>query len=123
MTTTGLINSSSGGVSGPQGLKPAFLLALGGTAEAVPYPDPFMRPLLVFRRDGASPSLPIPRIRRIALTKLVLPRCEKPSFVNLGLTGEFADQLNFTFAIGSSIRVENVVEPNLWLRFNVGPIP
>jgi hypothetical protein len=24
----------------PQGLKPAFLLAYGGTAEAVPYPKP-----------------------------------------------------------------------------------
>ena len=25
---------------GPQGLKPAFVAALGGTAEAVPYPKP-----------------------------------------------------------------------------------
>jgi hypothetical protein len=28
---------------GPQGLKPVFLLALGGTAEAVPFPNRFMR--------------------------------------------------------------------------------
>jgi hypothetical protein len=27
----------------PQGLKPAYLLALGGTAEAVPFPKCFMR--------------------------------------------------------------------------------
>jgi len=32
----------------PQGLKPALLLAPGGTAEAVPFPTPFMRWLLVF---------------------------------------------------------------------------
>jgi hypothetical protein len=32
----------------PQGLKPAFLMALIGTAEAVPFPKPFMRPVLVF---------------------------------------------------------------------------
>jgi len=29
-----------GGISGPQGLKPVFLMALNGTAEAVPYPKP-----------------------------------------------------------------------------------
>jgi hypothetical protein len=28
------------GDPGPQGLKPAFLLVLSGTAEAVPYPKP-----------------------------------------------------------------------------------
>ena len=28
------------GFPGPQGLKPAFLLARNGTAEAVPYPKP-----------------------------------------------------------------------------------
>jgi hypothetical protein len=27
---------------GPQGLKPASFLALGGTAEAVPFPNPFV---------------------------------------------------------------------------------
>jgi hypothetical protein len=31
----------------PQGLKPAFLAGLGGTAEAVPCPKPFRRPVLV----------------------------------------------------------------------------
>jgi hypothetical protein len=31
----------------PQGLKPAFLAVVSGTAEAVPYPEPFMRPVLV----------------------------------------------------------------------------
>ncbi|SPF48895.1 hypothetical protein SBA1_90031 [Candidatus Sulfotelmatobacter kueseliae] len=38
----------------PQGLKPASWLALGGTAEAVPFPKPFMRqPLdLVPARDA-----------------------------------------------------------------------
>ncbi|SPE32399.1 hypothetical protein SBA7_1210008 [Candidatus Sulfotelmatobacter sp. SbA7] len=30
----------------PQGLKPALLLALGGTAEAVPFPKPSMKPVL-----------------------------------------------------------------------------
>jgi hypothetical protein len=45
---TCLINSSQGRLPGPQGLKPALLLALSGTAEAVPYPKPFMRPALVF---------------------------------------------------------------------------
>jgi hypothetical protein len=44
---TGLINSSVSRLSGPQGLKPAFLLAPNGTAEAVPYPKLFMRPVLV----------------------------------------------------------------------------
>jgi hypothetical protein len=33
-------------MSGPQGLKPAFLAAPSGTAEAAPYPKPFMRPVL-----------------------------------------------------------------------------
>jgi hypothetical protein len=45
----GLINDSSilpVRISGPRGLKPAFLLALNGTAEAVPYPKPSMRPVL-----------------------------------------------------------------------------
>jgi hypothetical protein len=27
----------------PQGLKPAFLLALGGMPETVPFPKPFMK--------------------------------------------------------------------------------
>jgi hypothetical protein len=30
----------------PQGLKPAFLAALSGTAEAVPCPNLFMKPVL-----------------------------------------------------------------------------
>jgi hypothetical protein len=34
------INPFQVGGRGPQGLKPAFLLALNGTAEAVPYPKP-----------------------------------------------------------------------------------
>jgi hypothetical protein len=29
----------------PQGLKPAFLVVLGGTAEAVPFPKPFLKPV------------------------------------------------------------------------------
>ena len=33
---------------GPQGLMPASLLALGGTAEAVPFPKPSQKP---FRND------------------------------------------------------------------------
>src|SRR5208282_2043465 len=45
---TGLINTSPGKRSGPQGLKPALLSVLNGTAEAVPYPKPFMRPVLLF---------------------------------------------------------------------------
>jgi hypothetical protein len=32
------MNTFETGRHGPQGLKPAFLLALDGTAEAVPYP-------------------------------------------------------------------------------------
>ncbi len=46
---TGLINGFPIGLSVPQGLKPAFLLALDGTAKAVPYPKPFMRPVLAER--------------------------------------------------------------------------
>src|ERR1039458_6684900 len=59
-TRTGLIDNSPRGSSGPQGLKPASLLALGGTAEAVPIPKPFMRAVLVlngrilFRRTKRS---------------------------------------------------------------------
>ena len=45
-TRTGLINDLPRGLFGPQGLKPAFLLALNGTAEAVPCPKPFMGPVL-----------------------------------------------------------------------------
>jgi len=33
-----LINGSRSWLCGPQGLKPAFLAAVGGTAEAVPFP-------------------------------------------------------------------------------------
>jgi hypothetical protein len=33
----------SGKLPGPQGLKPASLLAPGGTAEAVPFPKSFVR--------------------------------------------------------------------------------
>jgi hypothetical protein len=40
MIETGLIGRSSGQLSSPQGLKPEFILALNGTAEAVPYPKP-----------------------------------------------------------------------------------
>src|SRR5208282_4972031 len=50
---TGLINTSPGKRSGPQGLKPALLSVLNGTAEAVPYPKPFMRPVLV-RTAGST---------------------------------------------------------------------
>jgi hypothetical protein len=32
-------------MSGPQGLKPAFFVALSGMAEAVPFPKPLMRPV------------------------------------------------------------------------------
>ncbi len=38
------MNASRSEQSDPQGLKPAFLLVLNGTAEAVPYPKPFVRP-------------------------------------------------------------------------------
>jgi hypothetical protein len=31
----------------PQGLKPAFWAGLGGTAEAVPFPKPILKPVLV----------------------------------------------------------------------------
>jgi hypothetical protein len=43
---TGLTNGFPSRLSGPQGLKPAFLLAGSGTAKAVPFPKPFMRPAL-----------------------------------------------------------------------------
>jgi hypothetical protein len=46
-TRTGLISGSLRRLSGPQGLKPSILLAGSGTAEAVPCPNPFMRPVLV----------------------------------------------------------------------------
>jgi len=36
---TGFINGSPSRLPGPQELKPAFLLALNGTAKAVPYPN------------------------------------------------------------------------------------
>jgi len=48
---TGLINGFPSRVSGPQGLKPAFLLAGSGTAKAVPFPKPFMRPVVVNPRS------------------------------------------------------------------------
>jgi len=37
------------GVEGndPQGLKPASFADLGGTAEAVPFPKPFLKPVLL----------------------------------------------------------------------------
>jgi len=37
-----LVFYTEGEESGPQGLKPAFLAALSGTAEAVPFPKPFL---------------------------------------------------------------------------------
>jgi len=42
-----LINESEGKQPVPQGLKPAFLLALGGTAEAVPFPKPIYQTAFV----------------------------------------------------------------------------
>src|SRR5208282_472352 len=48
-TRIGLTNISPGGRYGPQGLEPALLSVLNGTAEAVPYPKPFMRPVLGVR--------------------------------------------------------------------------
>src|SRR5450759_4203720 len=55
---TGFINASQPGRHIPQGLKPACLLALGGTAEAVPFPKPFMKPaLLSLRFPNASATL------------------------------------------------------------------
>jgi hypothetical protein len=43
---TGFMDNSPGKQPGPQGLKPALLSVLNGTAEAVPYPKPIMRPVL-----------------------------------------------------------------------------
>src|ERR1039457_7287415 len=40
LTRVCFINPFQVGRRGPQGLKPAFFLALNGTAEAVPYPKP-----------------------------------------------------------------------------------
>jgi len=46
LTGTEFTNALPPGRHVPQGLKPAFFQALGGTAEAVPYPNPFMKPVL-----------------------------------------------------------------------------
>jgi len=43
---------TEGGNCRPQGLKPAFLLARSGTAEAVPLPKPFKRYLLIFLQSA-----------------------------------------------------------------------
>jgi hypothetical protein len=40
---TGLIMVFPSGLSVPQGLKPAFLLTLDGTAKAVPFPNHFLQ--------------------------------------------------------------------------------
>jgi len=44
---TCLINVSCSEGGRPQGLKPACLLDLIGTTEVVPFPNPFMRPVVV----------------------------------------------------------------------------
>src|ERR1019366_9149420 len=61
------INGSPSRLSGPQGLKPAFLSALNGTAEAVPYPKPicetlFRAHLILF--DLAVGHDPFPNVDR-----------------------------------------------------------
>src|SRR5271166_6041943 len=52
------------GCPGPQGLKPAFLSALGGTAEAVPYPKPFMRPVLLFALEAITTASVLGKLLR-----------------------------------------------------------
>jgi len=41
-TRTGFQNPFGDSESGPQGLKAAFLAGFGGTAQAVPYPQPIL---------------------------------------------------------------------------------
>jgi hypothetical protein len=65
---TGLINIFSGVRTGPQGLKPAYLAAPGGTAEAVPSHKPFMRRVLRAgnRQLGTGCCLQSPKLIPIA---------------------------------------------------------
>src|SRR5208282_1206351 len=79
-TRTDLINNSPGKRPGPQGLKPALLSVLNGTAEAVPYPKPFMRPVLA-KEQSAYPATaaaisPGVRTSRIRLSSSSCSRLE-----------------------------------------------
>src|ERR1035437_3450108 len=74
-TRTGLINGSQSRLSGPQGLKPSFFLAGSGTAEAVPFPKPFMRPVL-FCTNRDPRLIRCPR-HRLAIEQQTSPRVHR----------------------------------------------
>src|ERR1017187_1175489 len=57
LTRVCFINPFQGGRCGPQGLKPAFFLALNGTAEAVPFPKPARTGVFRQSETGQAPSL------------------------------------------------------------------
>src|SRR5450759_1898531 len=72
------INPFQVGGRGPQGLKPAFLLVLNGTAEAVPYPKPISEThsrMELYRGSGPAPEIQSGLLLRTENSFSELPRC------------------------------------------------